>query len=500
MTGPSWFDHDYDADGGYDGYDGDYDGYDGDYDTDGDRDGYDLEAGTEDGDAEPGGRAWGRRLDLSGTMTRRRFLGGLAVGGAAAYTGAWAFNRGDAVTSAPPVTTADPTVPIVVSELPTASSTVDTTTPAVPGLLVPAPVDQRILVLIELQGGNDGLSMVVPAGNGKYYDLRPSLAVPQKQVITIDDQIGLHPALSQLATRQLAIVEGVGSTTPGALSHFDLQARWENGDPTGKKSVHSGFLGRLADGLNASGSPVALSVSGYTARFQGVKAPALSIDSYDELYVMTQDDWIYPSFRKAVAGFTGDANATAMAASWKQLVKIGGKLPSKMAKVDEKSAWIKDGGDLARALATAAELLKADLGIRIVHATLTGFDTHDGHAWRYKDLMSHVDAAIDGFLTTIADQGMADRVLVATSSEFGRRVKENGNGFDHGAASSMLLFGPVKPGRYGEPPPLDKLDQWGNLKTTVPFDTYLGTLAQTWLGVDAASVLPTAPAELLPLI
>jgi uncharacterized protein (DUF1501 family) len=107
--------------------------------------------------------------------------------------------------------------------------------------------------------------------------------------------------------------------------------------------------------------------------------------------------------------------------------------------------------------------------------------------------MQQFDAAVEGFLQEIETAGMLDRVLVATTSEFGRRVRENGSGLDHGSASSMLLIGPVRPGRHGEPSPLDDLDGNGNLKTTVPLDRYLASLAQEWMGIEAASVLPDSP-------
>ena len=113
--------------------------------------------------------------------------------------------------------------------------------------------------------------------------------------------------------------------------------------------------------------------------------------------------------------------------------------------------------------------------------------------------MTKLDIAVDGFLVKMHELGWSNRVLVATTSEFGRRVKQNGSGFDHGAGSTMLLFGPVVPGRYGQPSSLSDLDPLGNLKTNVPFDVYLGTLAQSWLGVDAASVLPSKP-EVLPIV
>ncbi len=430
---------------------------------------------------------------LASLVTRRRFLAGLALGSATGYTAFWALTRGGDLT-APPVSA--PPVPQVITTQPVAAPTA--VAPEGPTLLLPAPLEQRILVLIELEGGNDGPSTVVPFANGTYYDLRPNMAVPAEEVLKIDEEIGLNPNLARLHARQMAVVEGVGPLESD-LSHFDMVARWEHGDLHGNSSLRSGFLARLADGLDRGGAATGLSVTGFTPRFNNVTAPTLSLDNLEQLQVLTQDDWIYPQYRKALTSFSGGPMTETMSASWKRLVAIGKAFPNQMTDIDYESTMVKEGGDLGRGLAMAAEVLKADLGVKVVHARMGGFDTHDGHQWRHKDLMMKLDVAIDGFLQKLADYGLSERVLVATTSEFGRRAKENGNGFDHGAASTLLLFGPVKPGRYGQAASLTNLDKNDNLKSTVPFDIYLGTLAQVWLGLDAASVLPTKP-EVLPII
>ncbi len=437
-------------------------------------------------------------------LTRRQMLGGLALGGGAGAA-SWAVGRRGGSPTATPETTPGPTGAPVAGGAPTPAAAPGlTAVDALPGLLTPAPVEQRILVVIELEGGNDGLSTVVPANSGRYYDLRPRMSVKADDVLPLDDEVGLHPELTGLWRRQKAVVEGVGPVD-GSLSHFEMVARWETGDPTGRNSIRSGFLARLADALDTGQGTVGLSVAGFTPRFHNAKAPTLSIDSLDQLSVLTEDEWIYPVYRRKVAGITGGPMASRLAASWQQLLEIGGALqtstalPNGVTKLDKADPMVADGGELGVGLATAAQLLEADIGLRIVHARLAGFDTHDGHEWKYPDLMGKVNAAVDGFLTRMHALGWGNRVLVATTSEFGRRVKQNGSGFDHGAASTMLLFGPVLPGRYGQAPSLADLDANGNLKVAVPFDVYLGTLAQTWLGVDAASVLPSAP-EVLPIV
>lgn len=474
-----WTDQGWDADGGWQ--------HDDECSEDGD-DGWDPDEGCD---------------DLAATVTRRRFLAGLAASSAAGYTAFWAMGRGGEVASVDPTTTTTPTS-IRVGTTPPAETTAEIPEPAEPevgdpSLLQPAPVDERILVLIELEGGNDGPSTVVPYASGTYYDLRPNLAVPAEAVLPIDDEVGLNPNLSRLHGRQLAVVEGVGPVD-GSLSHFEMVARWEQGDLYGNQGLRTGFLARLADALDDGSPTIGLSVGGFTPRFNNVTASTLSLDDLNTLRILTDDEWIHPAYRQAVASFTGGPMTTAMANSWRHLVEIGGALPNELGGVDRESPMVKDGGSLGKQLAAAAPLLMGDVGVRVVHASLGGFDTHQGHEYKHEDLMKKLDVAVDGFLQLMADAGLAERVLVATSSEFGRRATENGNGLDHGAASTMLLWGPILPGRHGEPSPLGDLDGQGNLKTSVPFDSYLAFLAQEWLGVDAASIIPTAPQPIAGLV
>lgn len=362
-------------------------------------------------------------------------------------------------------------------------------------ILNAAPVDQRVLVLIELQGGNDGPSTVVPYGAGAYYDLRPNLAIPGEEVLPIDDEVGLSPALARLHQRQLVTVEGVGPVD-GVLSHFEMVERWEQGDMRGSGGQRSGLLARISDAIDAGAPITGLSVAGHTPRFNAATSGTLALTNLNQLRVLTEDEWIYPRYRSAVRGFGGGPMSTTITDSWDKLFDVGDSLNTDIGELDRESSMIKDGGRLGQQLAMAAELIKADVGVRVIHADHGGFDTHDGHRGRHINLMEQFDAAVDGFLQSIIDAGLGDRVLVATTSEFGRRVSENGSGLDHGAASTMLAFGPVKAGRNGDPSPLSDLDGNGNLRTTIAFDRYLATLAQSWMGVEAASILPDSPEPL----
>lgn len=434
-------------------------------------------------------------------LTRRRFIQGLAVAGTVGVGVVRGAKPVEQQNIASQVASQTASTPSSVAPT-TQSSAIETSAAPVVAaeefgleeslLLTPAPVDQRVLVLIEFQGGNDGPSMVVPYGSGAYYDLRPNLAIPAEEVLQIDDQVGLAPALARLHQRQISTVEGVGPVN-GVLSHFEMVERWETGDMLGQGGQRAGFLARLSDAVDVGAAVTGLSVAGHTPRFNASASSTLAINNLNQLRVLTKDDWIFPRYRAAVRSFGGGPMATLMSESWNKLSNVGDSIQGDIDGVDRETQMVKEGGRLGRQLAMAAELIKADVGVKVVHATLGGFDTHDGHRGRHNRLMQEFDAAVDGFLQVINDAGMGDRVLVATSSEFGRRVRENGSGLDHGAASSMLLAGPVASGRAGEPSPITDLDGNGNLKTTVPFDRYLASLAQDWLGVEAASILPNAP-------
>jgi uncharacterized protein (DUF1501 family) len=443
---------------------------------------------------------------LRAVFNRRRFLQVLVAGGAAA-AGAGVIRAGaerlPEIPGIPPTRPGGPTVA-------QPSTGVGVTTRAndgaeLSGRLLPGAVADRVLVVIELEGGNDGLSTVVPYGRGSYYDLRPSLAIPADEVLAIDDQIGLHPNLTRLHRRGLGIVEGVGPID-GDLSHFEMVQRWDRGDVDGTAGLRSGFLARLADTLDNDSPLVGLSVAGSTPRFANSSASTLALDDPDALWYLDAaqtDNLMLATFHKALSGLEAgeDTMIGMVGSSWQQLLDLGVTVGQQTEREhDETNPMFTDGGSLGRQLSTAADLIAADVGLRIVHARLGGFDTHENHQSRHDGLMTQLDAAIDGFLQQVEADGAADRVIVATTSEFGRRVSENDQGFDHGAGSVMLVAGaPVITGSHGTPSPLDDLDDHGNLRTEVRFDSYLASLAERWLGVEGGSVFPNDP-EILDLV
>ncbi len=426
-------------------------------------------------------------------LDRRRFLQVLVAGGATAAGGAVIYSGRDKTVEVAP-TLEQPSTQVGVVTRPNVA-------PETAGQLLAGAVDNRVLVLIELAGGNDGLSTVVPYNRGTYYDLRPNIAIAPEEVLPVDTEVGLNPNLTRLHQRGLALVEGVGPVD-GTLSHFEMVQRWDAGDIDGTNGLRSGFLARLSDTVN-NGSPlVGLSVGGNTPRFANSSASTLALDNLNALqYLVGGDDELLLGYHDSLRSFSLDESTMAgvVGSSWLQLLELGATLNSQFEREnDETNPMFTDGGRLGGQLSLAADLIAADVGVRLVHASIGGFDTHENHLNRHSQLMAQLDASIAGFLQQMEVDGAADRVLVATTSEFGRRVAENDRGTDHGAGSVMMVAGPINPGRYGVPSPIDGLDGNGNLTTEVPFDAYLATLAQGWLGIEASSVLPGQP-EILPL-
>lgn len=371
------------------------------------------------------------------------------------------------------------------------------TVPGSPGPGSPSvPVASRQLVVIDMAGGNDGLSMVPPIGSGKYHDLRPRTALTDAAILPLTGSVGLHPSLVKLHGRGVAIVQGVGLTKPD-LSHFEMLRRWWAGDRTSQQLTATGFLGRLCDQIgddNASAVGVSL---GYGP------SPALISDSVSTLSMNPYSDGHFPSF------WNVEMDA-AWTAGWRNMCELtdpkesvpfrsarrGGAYAIRFA--DDVAANLPPGTtgypntDLGVQLGLAARLLAADTGVRIVHVPFFGdFDTHDDHLTRHARLMGQLDDAVDRFLDDVADRGIANRVVVATTSEFGRRVPDNSsNGLDHGAGSFVMLAGaPVTSGLFGSYPSLVTLDNDDNLKATVDLWDYYATLGEGWLGVNASSVL-----------
>ena len=438
-------------------------------------------------------------------MSRRELIAWLAAGAGAATAGGVVLLNGSSPTASAPRTTAARPV-----------TSDPTTTPRTVAVDVPqpaTPVDGLpMLVIIEMAGGNDGLSTAVPYGQGAYYDLRDQTAIAASDVLTIDDEIGLHPNLVNLHRRGVTLVEGVGSLQPDG-SHFEMMARWWAGNSTSADSA-TGWVGRLADVLDDGSTPAsALSIgSGAHPIVRSAKGSALSLSSADTVWAVTgadEEDLARVAYQRALHRYTEGAGTgggglgqmrTTLAETLDFAERLAAGIDPEGEQADtrrEQLGYTYSG--LSDALMFAANVLGGDTGIRVLHIPMDGeFDTHENHATIHPEMMDDLDTSLEAFHTDLAARGIDQRVMVMTTSEFGRTANENGSGgLDHGTASTMLLSGPGTGGRVGQMSSLTDLDENEDFKANLPFESYLAGVVEGWLGVPASEVF--GEVEPLPL-
>lgn len=367
---------------------------------------------------------------------------------------------------------------------------------------------ETVLVVIEMTGGNDGLNMVAPYGDDLYRKARPTLALAKKDVLKLNDYVGLHPRMPELKRlyddKQLAVVQGVGYPNPDR-SHFESMDIWQQADP--RRSRNSGWLARTIPGMKVSGAGVPgmfLGEERLPPALQGADGGVISLADRQSFKLQLSTN---PDGRKKLIE---DLNATDPAAA--ELAAFVRKRQlqtyTSLQKIEEA---LKDTGNdsppqasspgrprpnsnnnlqsLSGKLGLIARLINKGLGTRIYYASIAGFDTHSRQSEPHADLLGELSSAIGTFFNTLQGDHYGQAVVM-TYSEFGRRVKENGSqGTDHGAASCMFVAGPkVLGGLVGTYPKLDDLTD-GDLRFGTDFRRVYAALLDNWLGVESRTVL-----------
>ena len=348
--------------------------------------------------------------------------------------------------------------------------------------------DEGIVVMMTMGGGNDALNTVIPIGDGAYYDNRPRLAISAQDSLPITEGYGLHPNLPSLKQRydmgQVAVIEGVGQPVDD-LSHFTSMARWMSGHLGGVPT--SGWMGRHLDGLSNDipipgvtvGSSIPLLMLGTKPRTSALPEKVSGLFS-------VQDDPVDQRQYRAIRDFAGDTGlgtwGNALAGAGPNALDLAGQL---------RPIYPADpvAGKVARQMEVIARLINAGIGIRVFSVIWGSFDSHSGQPEQHGDRLAEFDAGLRVFYETLNPQ-WADRVLVVTQSEFGRRAKDHGSdGTDHGAAGTMLAIGSnVKGGFYGQAPSLTNLTRQDNLIPTVDFRQVQSTVLNDWLAGDAGEI------------
>jgi uncharacterized protein (DUF1501 family) len=349
-----------------------------------------------------------------------------------------------------------------------------------------------VLVVCQFSGGNDGLNTVIPYANKAYYTWRPTIGIPEEQVLKLNEQIGLHPSFVGLQKLykdgKVAIIQNVGYPNPNR-SHFRSMDIWQSASPD--DAMRYGWIGRHFDHmmeLGALNPVVALGLSTEKPlALAGNKASIPCFASLVDLKTMVGDPDAERMLRDIQGtdsipshGVIKEANNTALDA----MSILNTQLQSYAPKQDYGTHSFGQGfKQLAQIIATSPNT-------RVLYFANGGFDTHAKQQPTQEALFAGFDKAITAFQAEMESLGKADKVIVLTFSEFGRRVGENGSGgTDHGTAAPMFIVGKsVKGGLHGPIPDLNDLDN-GDLRFKIDFrEVYAATL-DTWMGGDSEIVL-----------
>ncbi|WP_299884718.1 DUF1501 domain-containing protein [uncultured Lacinutrix sp.] len=355
----------------------------------------------------------------------------------------------------------------------------------------------RVLVLIRLKGGNDGLNTIVPLDQyGEYEMLRPTIKHNLNDLYNLSSNVAMPNYMTELQTLwgngAMKVVHGVGYEN-ASLSHFRGSDIWASTDA--ENTIATGWFGRYFEGLypdyivNPPTIPAAIQIG---------SIGNLIFDGNDNNYAFSVAN---PNQLETIAqnGTLHDMSSLPTCTYGEQLGFIRGTTNTTFTYAETiHNAYISSSNDvnylpqrLGKQLANVARMIKGNLGTKVYMVTLGGFDTHANQTVRQQEILMNLSNSVKLFFDDLAVTGHDQDVLAMTISEFGRRPDENGsNGTDHGAAAPLLMFGPGLQGNgfIGNHPSLTTLDDNGNLIYNVDFREVYATVMQEWLCISPTVV------------
>jgi uncharacterized protein (DUF1501 family) len=340
----------------------------------------------------------------------------------------------------------------------------------------------KLLILLELRGGNDGLNTVVPVDDGRYHDLRPRLALREDAVVRLAPDLALHAALAPMRALwdagELAVVRGVGYPQPD-LSHFRSIEIWDTASDS-TQTLQKGWLTRAvqadaADFSRFAADGVIIGATDLGPLAGGARAVAVADPA-----------------RFARAARLARVDDTPVRGALSQLLRVESDIVRAGTEIQPDVAFQTafPRGPFGQALQHAAGIA-ATRRVPVIRLTLAGFDTHQNQAPVHTALLRQVGEGVAALRGALTEAGLWQDTLLATYSEFGRRARENGSGgTDHGAAGTHFVCGgAVRGGLYGEPPDLGRLDRDGNLPHAVDFRAFYATVLERWWQLDSVRAL-----------
>ena len=344
-------------------------------------------------------------------------------------------------------------------------------------------IGEQCLVFVQLNGGNDGLNTFIPFQDNLYYDLRPKIAIAKSDVISANNGMAFHPALKDFAGMQqagdLSIIQNVGYPEP-VRSHFRSQEIWQTA-PTNQEYLNDGWLGRYLDFQCKEHNPTAginidsidnISLKGQEPNAITVRDPSkFSSNKNSEANIQLSDNPQLDFVRKI-------ANS----------VSEGSDDIQKALSKSTTSDVIYPKTGLSKNLEWIAKLIKGNLNSKVYYTSLGGFDTHDNQLNIHKNKLSELNDAVFSFYQDLKKSKQLQNVTVVIFSEFGRRVRDNGKGTDHGTAAPMFVIGGNNRGKIiGKNPNLSDLDN-GDLKHEIDFRSVYASLLQNKMNFDCSKI------------
>lgn len=362
-----------------------------------------------------------------------------------------------------------------------------------------------ILIVVQLAGGNDGLNTVVPYADDNYARARRTLRLTAKDVLRIDSHVGFHPTMSDfsrlLGEGTLTVVQGVGYPNPNQ-NHPTAMHIWQTARPD-DLNAQTGWVGRVADVLSGPAPADVPAVwMGQIARPFAVNAQTAIVPAIHTL----GDCTLYAPPGADAAQVPRDATSTGLLGHIERSAKAAYVSSRKIEQVMDATATAEYPAlPLAGTLRTIAQLIRADVGIRIYYTELGGeqpggFDNHASQRDNHASLLRQLSRSVSALVDDLRRSGHLNRVLLMTFSEFGRTIAENGRrGTDHGSAAPMFLVGgKLRGGLFGKHPDLAETDH-GGVRHHTDFRRVYATILDRWLRVDSRAILGGAfePLDLL---
>ena len=357
-----------------------------------------------------------------------------------------------------------------------------------------------VIVVVQLTGGNDYFNTIIPYNDNNYYDNRRSLQVPQENMLTLDQEFAMHPAMGPMAdiyrTGDMAIIHGIGYAD-SVRSHFRAMDIWHTAEPD--KVGTEGWLGRVIREIDPKGENPVTAVNIGQGLPRALVAPNVSVASVADvetygLLTSVEEEKVREKMLTRFSNMYGAALGSGPVMDYLGQTGIDALNGAEILKVapEKYESTIEYGNSqIAQNLRDVASVHKADLGTRVFYTQQGSYDTHATQAPAFSKLWTELAAAIQDFWDDLKMSGDDENVVMFLFSEFGRRVRDNGSGTDHGAAGVSFVIGPaVKGGMYSRYPETrsEALEQ-GDLVPNQDFRGVYSTILENWLEIEAAPIV-----------